>query len=592
MQRLLEFANAFSRPGPRLAYSRLVITEEVEAELLRNFFPAGPGCGLVDLSVESPLPASWVNEIRRFFPQRCDQKQFFAVEDLMQCMYDVVACYCSKSELIQQFGNAKFRELLRQAFISATSKSQLMCCAEADSRLLTGGEIIINDAAQQLTSVELDKSARAPLVGGDAIGSTLTTADAVSEFEMLSEVRRVYNEGPLPLLQWDDDTDGLVDSIIGELFASGDPANHNDCTSPLAQHADHELHAAFLAHFSGRAFSRHEVRAELQFAASAVCLSYLGGPINAYLRRKLDSLYRGIAVSLPFLVPIPFPGLEQAPPFPADVASNVTRWHISFTSAQGTTHWLEFIQRNFHASFEPFLDRGEMPHVVGMYRERVATEHNRCFFIHLGAALGVHPVWLQVIPDLAFLKCTLNLQPRLQEYFRPRVRDAITSNSFCSDVHAGLLDPLLSVLRPGSLVEIGFLYSVWPDFLRGVRLLIVNVRGRLPNGQEAIIPNAWTVISDPRVVDPLEFRDIVLKLSGNHFTLLECKDPSNAYAKHPIGRLLALSALVGFPGPQEMGSLLGLLEPRNGIRPPDAALLAAQNEALALQAEEDFFKSM
>jgi hypothetical protein len=396
MQSLLEFANAFARP--RLAYSHLVITEEVEAELLRNFF--GPGWGLVDLSVESPLPASWVNEIRRFFPQRCDQKQFFAVEDLMQCMYDIVACYCSKSKLIQQFGNAKFRQLLRQAFISATSKPQLVCCAEADSRLLAGGEDIINDAAQQLTSVELDKSARAPLVGSDILRSDLTTADAVSEFEMLSEVRRVYNEGPLPLLQWDEDTNGLVDSIIGELFASEDPANRTNSTSP--QDADHELHAAFLAHFSGRAFSRDEVRAELQFASSAVCLSYLGGPIRAYLRRKLDSLYRGIAVSLPFVVPIPFPGLEQAPPFPADVASKVTRWPISFTSAEGTTHWLEFIQRNFYASFEPFLDRGEMPHVVGMYRERVATEHNRCFFIHLGAALGVHPVWLQVILECTF----------------------------------------------------------------------------------------------------------------------------------------------------------------------------------------------
>ncbi len=157
-------------------------------------------------------------------------------------------------------------------------------------------------------------------------------------------------------------------------------------------------------------------------------------------------------------------------------------------------------------------------------------------------------------------------------------------------MQAGLLDPLLSVLRHGSLVEIDFLYSVWPDFLRGVRLLIVNVRGRLPNGQEAIVPNAWTVISDPHVVDPLEFRDIVLKLSGNHFTLLECKDPTNAHAKHPIGRLLAMSELVGFPGPQETGLLL--LEPRNGVRPDDAALRAAINEALALEEEEKFFASM
>lgn len=324
----------------------------------------------------------------------------------MQCMYDVVACYCSKTDVIQQYGNAKFRQLLRQAFISASSKPQLMRCAEADGLLLAGGESIIEAAAQQLMRVELDKSARAPLSGSDILGSDPnaskpTTADAVSEFEMLSEVRRVYDEGPLPLLDWDENTNELVVSIIGELFPSEDSAPRTNTTS--TQDADHELHAAFLAHFSGRAFSRDDVKAELQFASSAVCLSYLGRPIRAYLRRKLDSLFRGIAVSLPFVVPIPFPELEQAPPFPAHVASRVIRWPISFTSAQGATHWLEFVERNFFASVEPFLDCGEMPHLVGMHRERVATEGNRCFFIHLGAALGVHPVWLQVMNQCTFI---------------------------------------------------------------------------------------------------------------------------------------------------------------------------------------------
>jgi hypothetical protein len=128
-----------------------------------------------------------------------------------------------------------------------------------------------------------------------------------------------------------------------------------------------------------------------------------------------------------------------------------------------------------------------------------------------------------------------------------------------TDIH---VDPLLDVLRRDRLIDISFLYSVWPEFFRGVRLLIVSVRGRLANQQERIDPSTWTLISDPNVRNPLDYRDIVLKLGHDHFTLLECNDPTNL--SHPIGRLLEIMEEVGHSPPQECGHFL--LQELRGLR--------------------------
>ena len=88
-------------------------------------------------------------------------------------------------------------------------------------------------------------------------------------------------------------------------------------------------------------------------------------------------------------------------------------------------------------------------------------------------------------------------------------------------------------------------------------------------------PGTWTIISDPSVADPLNYRDVILKLSGNHFTLLECSDPTSL--RHPIERLLGIAKEIGFPPPQEMGFLLS--QERKGFEnPEDPELVAAVAE--------------
>ena len=146
-----------------------------------------------------------------------------------------------------------------------------------------------------------------------------------------------------------------------------------------------------------------------------------------------------------------------------------------------------------------------------------------------------------------------------QEQFRPAIRTAILTNSFCSNIGAGLVQPLLSVIKHNALIEIEFLLSCWPEFLRGVRLLVVCVNGYLDDGREAITPSTWTTITDPSC-HVGRHREIVLKLSYSHFTLLQTTDRD---VTHPVGHLLVLSNEIGFQAPQEMGPLL--TEPRNGV---------------------------
>jgi hypothetical protein len=86
-----------------------------------------------------------------------------------------------------------------------------------------------------------------------------------------------------------------------------------------------------------------------------------------------------------------------------------------------------------------------------------------------------------------------------------------------------------------------------------VKLLFVNCRdyhreGRLA-GQEIILPSTWTVIADPAGFD----REIVLKLSGNHFTLLQPAVPS---LTDPASHLELLAMEVEFDPPQNRSELI------------------------------------
>jgi hypothetical protein len=382
MQELLRSAAEFA-PRRGELFSPLIITDEVRAELLRNFFPAGLESGM-DLTNESELPQMVVREMRSLFPRRIAENPFFSLADLIESVYDVVASHCRYTQPIQEHGNARFRQiLLRASGVAAPSLPQeLRDRAESDKRLLEDRE----DAVQRLLAVQVEKAGKAPLKAvSDALVTDATRVQHVVSVHAASDGRRE----PLPLLQWDDQTLQLFDFIFQDLRRP--------------EGTELGIHVALRNHFGNDDFTRADVRAELEFAASAACVDYFGTAIHAYLRRKLDALFRATVLSFPFVGPNPIIPTGPGHLFPGGIVPQSTTWPISFTEPRVAgqvqqQRCLEFIERDFGASFCPFLaDGNNMPEIAGGKRQRMNDEVNRCFFVHLGAALGLHPVWLQVM---------------------------------------------------------------------------------------------------------------------------------------------------------------------------------------------------
>lgn len=181
---------------------------------------------------------------------------------------------------------------------------------------------------------------------------------------------------------------------------------------------------------------------------------------------------------------------------------------------------------------------------------------------------------------------------------RPLARDAIMTNRFVpmytqddTGTHATFPESLVDVCSPDTQIDPAFLHSLWRNcpFLQNVRLLIVTFRyvtgadgaqiRKLDNGQDEINPNSWMLMSDPRVQDPHAYRDVVLKLTHHHFTLLECSNAENP--AHPIELLLEMAQDIGFPPPIETGHML--MQPLSGVDPADPALDRAINQLLNIE---------
>jgi hypothetical protein len=405
MESLLRFACAFAlSPFDRhsLQYSPAVVTEEVRERLMQHFFPHGIHRSL-DMTTHSPFPQRFVNEIRRLFLLIDEDIQSLSWNRMLQSMHAVVVAHCLTNQHIQFFGNAKFRLALCAAFNAEHNESfpqGLRDRAEADRNLLQHAR----DTIDVLCSAEKLKR---PLVRSehDSIFTPGTREDEVVHSVMLSEFN--MGNGPLTLLEWDADTELLFDFVFGSLFAFANPPPVENINRPSTAQNEWQVEAETYdmlhAHFGGRSPTKDDVRCELKLASSGICVDYLGGPILSYLRRKIHGLCLasgtagggnldgGFARQRPA-------HLQIVPPFPFQVLPQQTDWPISFTHYDiGHVHTIGFTQENYGASFHPFLARGEVPELVGAKRERIAREANRCFFIHLGAALDIHPVYLQVI---------------------------------------------------------------------------------------------------------------------------------------------------------------------------------------------------
>lgn len=413
MNDILSYARNFAgAPHDRpqtLPVPPVVISQQVRDDLLETFFQNGEG-EVVRLNPPTPLPDRVIAELLDLFlPQLPhwvsdpDLEKTLSWEDFLMGMYSLVVTHCLRTPQIQSLGNAKFRSILRSAFESSVGglPPDVQRCAAGDRVLLEGAV----HAIETLCAVQEVDLARKPRQGTtDVVVTQNTPADEVRATVCAADARP-RSAGPLTLLEWDADTQSLVDSLFQPLFASENPPLGN-INRPLAGQAL-PIYESLSLHFGDQALTKAIVLDELQLASSGVCVEFLLKPLRCYLERKSQRLCSRILCFRPGgrrgvgggggL------GLGGIPPFPVVAHPAPTSWPIEFDrsdipdSVRRERNWrIEFNQVNFGVSFAPFLDAAELPGITGAKRHRIASETNRCFFIHLGAALNIHPVWLQV----------------------------------------------------------------------------------------------------------------------------------------------------------------------------------------------------
>lgn len=148
-----------------------------------------------------------------------------------------------------------------------------------------------------------------------------------------------------------------------------------------------------------------------------------------------------------------------------------------------------------------------------------AKESCRCFFLHLGVAVNVHPFLLQL-------------------QFRQACR-SLLSESTASERFIFFSDAAQTVLSPGRFVDFSILSAVWPEPLKNCRILLVTFQSERRHGPASF--NSCVTITPengPWKTDPLtnEYisedngmgpervfmgKDIILKLQDSHFSILK-----------------------------------------------------------------------
>ena len=85
----------------------------------------------------------------------------------------------------------------------------------------------------------------------------------------------------------------------------------------------------------------------------------------------------------------------------------LSRYSLLSKDLQIGAHVLTFHRDDFHVLFSPFLK--SVP--TDLQMEKSVVETNRCFFLHLGVAMGLHPYALQVFRTLHCLYLTCCFRP-------------------------------------------------------------------------------------------------------------------------------------------------------------------------------------
>jgi hypothetical protein len=140
---------------------------------------------------------------------------------------------------------------------------------------------------------------------------------------------------------------------------------------------------------------------------------------------------------------------------------------------------------DYGVSFLPFLPG--LPPSVSI--NPAACETNRCFFLHLGLATGVHPYALQFA-------------------FRARAWEGlkgIASDDFTRDV-------VDSVLNPAEFVDANALAFLWPvEFSR------TNTRVCIMSGSRE---RPLLMVFTPTTLVETQAKEVIIRCDGQHFTLL------------------------------------------------------------------------
>ena len=169
---------------------------------------------------------------------------------------------------------------------------------------------------------------------------------------------------------------------------------------------------------------------------------------------------------------------------------------------------LSFERFDYGVRFTPFLDTGfifdEDTHLV--QRCSSAKETFRCFFIHLGLAVAIHPFMLML-------------------QMRQNCRDIMGTDDEYSNLLKILYGPPLEeCIKPSSFIDASVLCAYWPPEMNNFRLLILTFAASNDSlsGFDSI--STYTPVNSP-LYDPVtkawSGEDVILKLQDGHFTILK-----------------------------------------------------------------------
>lgn len=144
-----------------------------------------------------------------------------------------------------------------------------------------------------------------------------------------------------------------------------------------------------------------------------------------------------------------------------------------------------FSQDDFCVSFSPFLQRIH----PALQILSSAIETNRCFFIHLGVAIGVHPFALQTA-------------------FRCMAQSKMNDPSM--DTSSVSYELLSTVLELAGLVDANVLTCLWPLEFSNTRICFISG----PSSKPTIS------IFQGKAMEQSSSREIIIRHENSHFTLL------------------------------------------------------------------------